>query len=147
MRCKESYLEFTALTKYFKSLSLLFARLVLAYGFYEPALMKWSSFDATASWFHSLGIPFANFFTLLVASLEISGVVLFVLGLFTRFISLPLMVTMLTAIFTVHLGNGFSVGNNGFEMPLYYFLFLSILATHGSGRFSLDYLFADKGEI
>jgi len=44
------------------------------------------------------------------------------------------------ATFTVHLSNGFSVGNNGFEIPLYYFLFLLILASHGAGKFSLDFL-------
>jgi len=146
MHLKESYLEFTVLTKYFESLSLLFARIVLAYGFYKPALMKWSNLDQTTAWFSSLGIPFASLATLLTASVEIVAVVLLCLGLFTRLVSVPLMVVMLVAIVTVHLAHGFSVANNGFEIPLYYFLFLAIFATFGAGKFSLDYLMLGKGK-
>jgi len=146
MPLKESYLEFTVLTKYFESLSLLFARIALAYGFYNPALMKWSNFDKTAEWFSSLGIPFATFATFLTASVEIVAVLLLFLGLFTRLVSIPLMVVMLVAIVTVHLAHGFSVANNGFEIPLYYFLFLAIFATFGAGKFSLDYFMLGKGK-
>jgi len=140
MRLKDFYLELSILFNYFQSFSLLFARFALAYGFYEPALMKWKNFDTTVEWFSSLGIPFASFATLVTASVEIMGVVLLTLGLFTRLITLPLMFVMMIATFTVHLSNGFSVGNNGFEIPLYYFLFLLILASHGAGKFSLDFL-------
>jgi len=147
MQLKESYLEFTALTNYFKGFSLLLVRIALAYGFYGPALMKWSNIDATSQWFASLGIPFPTVSTFVVASFEVTAVVLLLLGLFTRFIALPLMVIMTVAILTVHLSNGFSVGNNGFEIPLYYFLFLFILATQGAGKFSLDYLFTKKEEL
>jgi len=147
MQLKESYLEFTALTNYFRGFSLLLVRIALVYGFYGPALMKWSNIDATVEWFASLGIPFPAVSTFLTASFEVTAVVLFLLGLFTRFICLPLMVIMMVAIFTVHISNGFSVGDNGFEIPLYYFLFLSILATHGAGKFSLDYLFTKKEEL
>lgn len=68
------------------------------------------------------------------------GVVLLTLGLFTRLISLPLIVVMVVAILTVHLGHGFSAGDNGFEIPLYYMLFLAIFASFGAGKFSLDHL-------
>jgi len=145
MNLKESYLEFTALSNYFKSFSLLLVRIVLAYGFYNPALIKWSNIDATVDWFASLGIPFPLLSTLITASFEVMAVVLLLLGFFTRFISIPLMVIMMVAILTVHLHNGFSVGDNGFEIPLYYFLFLSILTTQGAGKFSLDYMFTKKG--
>ena len=146
MRLKESYLEFTVLTTYFRSFSLLLVRLALAYGFYNPALLKWSNFDSTVEWFSSLGIPFATLSAFLAASVETIAVLLFFLGLFARFISIPLMLIMLIAIGTVHLIHGFSAGNNGFEIPLYYFLFLSILATQGAGKFSLDYLMYGKGK-
>jgi putative oxidoreductase len=144
MQCKESYLEFTVLAKYFESLSLLLARVALAYGFYNPSLIKWSNFETTAAWFSSLGIPFASFAAFVTASVEIVAVVLLFLGLFTRFISIPLMIVMLVAIFTVHLANGFSVGDNGFEIPLYYFLFLAMFASFGAGKFSLDHLIFGK---
>jgi len=123
-----------------QSLSLLLARLVVAYGFYEPAMQKWSDIDAVAQWFGSMGIPLPTLNAYLAASTELLGVVLLTLGLFTRLISIPLMVVMIVAIVTVHLPNGFGAGNNGFEIPLYYLLFLSIFATFGAGKFSLDYL-------
>ena len=40
MNIKKYYLEFSKLTEYGQSISLLFARVVLAYGFYKPAMMK-----------------------------------------------------------------------------------------------------------
>ena len=40
-----------------QSLALLMVRLVLAYGFYEPAKMKWSDIGSVAAWFGSLGYP------------------------------------------------------------------------------------------
>jgi putative oxidoreductase len=146
MRLKDFYLELSILLNYTQSFSLLFARLALAYGFYEPALTKWRNFDTTVDWFSSLGIPFAPFMTLLTASVEIIGVLLLVLGLFTRIITIPLMMIMVIAVLTVHLSNGFSVANNGFEIPLYYSLFLSILASHGAGEFSFDRLIFGKGK-
>jgi len=141
---REFYLEFSVLMNHFQSFSLLFLRLALAYGFYEPALTKWSNFSATVEWFTQLGIPFASLITFLTASFEIVAVLLLSLGLFTRFISIPLMIVMLSAILFVHIGNGFSVGENGFEIPLYYFIFLGILLSRGAGKFSLDFLFFKK---
>ncbi|CAA6803139.1 MAG: Membrane protein, distant similarity to thiosulphate:quinone oxidoreductase DoxD [uncultured Sulfurovum sp.] len=144
MQLKESYLELTVLLKYFESLSLLLARVALAYGFYNPSLLKWSNFESTSAWFGSLGIPFATLASFLVASIEILAVLLLLFGLFTRLIAIPLMVIMLVAILIVHIGHGFSVANNGFEIPLYYFLFLALFASFGAGKFSLDHLMFGK---
>ena len=145
MCIKDVYLEFSRLSEYLKSLALLLARLVLAYGFYEPAMMKWSDISAVAQWFGSIGIPLPTLNAYMAATTEITGVVLLTLGLFIRAISIPLMVVMIVAITTVHLHNGFNAGNNGFEIPLYYMLFLFIFLSHGAGKFSLDNLiFRDK---
>ncbi len=138
MLLKNIYLEFSRLSEYIKSLSLLFARLVVAYGFYEPAIMKWKDIDSVSSWFASLGIPFPTLNAYMAASTELIGVVLLALGLFTRVISIPLIIIMIVAITTVHLSNGFSAGDNGFEIPLYYMIFLLIFLSHGAGKFSLD---------
>lgn len=127
-----------------QDLSLLLARLVLAYGFYNPAMNKWADIHAIAEWFETLGIPFPTLNAYMAASTELLGVVLLTLGLFTRLISLPLMVVMIVAIVTVHLPNGFAAGDNGFEIPLYYMLFLAIFASFGAGKFSLDHLLFGK---
>ena len=146
MKVKEMYMEFSRLSEYSKSLALLFARLTIAYGFYEPAMMKWKDIGSVAEWFGSMGIPFPTLNAYMAASTEILGVVLLTLGLLTRAISIPLIVVMIVAIVTVHLPNGFSAGNNGFEIPFYYMLFLLTFLSHGAGKFSLDRLiFGDKG--
>jgi len=143
---KKIYLEFSRLTQYISSLSLLFARLIIAYGFYEPAMMKWNDIHSTSQWFESLNIPFATLGAYIVIGAETLGVIFLVLGFLTRIISIPLIIVMSVAIFTVHIGNGFSVGNNGFEIPLYYMALLMIFATFGAGKFSLDnIIFKNKG--
>jgi len=129
-----------------QSISLLFARLAVAYGFYDPAMQKWSDISAVATWFGSIGIPFPTLNAYMAASTELIGVVLLTLGLFTRLISIPLMVIMVVAITTVHLVNGFSAGDNGFEIPLYYMMFLAIFASFGAGKLSLDYLLFGKDQ-
>ena len=123
-----------------QNIALLFARLTIAYGFYEPAMQKWSDISSVATWFGTIGIPFPTLNAYLAASTELLGVVLLTLGLFTRLISLPLIIVMVVAITTVHLGHGFSAGDNGFEIPLYYMLFLAIFASFGAGKLSLDHL-------
>ena len=117
---------------------------MVAYGFYEPAMMKWGDINSVATWFGSMGIPFPLLNAYMSATTEIVGVVFLVLGFLTRFISIPLIVVMIVAIVTVHLSNGFSAGNNGFEIPLYYMLFLLIFIAHGAGKFSIDYYLFDK---
>lgn len=145
MNLKAMYLEFSHLSEYSKSIGLLFARFLVAYGFYEPAMMKWSDMKSVAEWFGSMGIPFPTLNAYMAASTEITGVVLLTLGLFTRLISIPLIVIMIVAIVTVHIDNGFSAGNNGFEIPLYYMSFLVLFFSHGAGKFSLDrMIFGEK---
>lgn len=125
-------------------LPLLLIRLILAYGFYNPAMMKLRDINSIADWFSSINIPFPLVNAYLAAGTEISGVVLLTLGLFTRIISIPLMVTMVVAIVTVHWGNGFEAGDNGFEIPLYYLIMLFTLIVYGSGRISLDHILFRK---
>ncbi len=138
MYIKKVYLEFSRLSDYVKSFSLLFARIVVAYGFYGPAMMKWSDINSVAQWFSSMGFPLPTFNAYLAASTETLGVTLLTLGLFTRVISIPLIIIMMVAIIIVHLPQGFNAVDNGFEIPLYYMLFLFIFLSHGAGKFSLD---------
>ena len=54
------------------------------------------------------------------------------------------MITMVVAIATVHFGNGFEAGDNGFEIPLYYLLMLFALLVNGAGKMSLDHLISRR---
>jgi len=113
-------------------------RLVLSYGFFKPAMMKWDNIEGIGQWFASMNYPFPLFNAYMAAITETAGFILLLLGLATRIISIPLMVVMLVAIFTVHIGNGFEAGNNGYEIPLYYLLMLISLLITGPGKLSLD---------
>ncbi len=168
MECKIYYEKFVDLVSNVKSMALLFVRLIIAYNFYEPAMLKWSDMTSTAMWFESMGIPFPTVQAYMAASTEMLGVVLLTLGLFTRVISVPLIIIMFVAIATVHGENGYAmiqagseivdawvngvktpgtlvVLQNGFEMPLYYIIFLLVLVAEGSGKLSLDRLiFGEK---
>lgn len=140
MKISEIYSRYESFVSKLKDIPLLFMRLILAYGFYEPAKMKWSHINSVIEWFGSLGIPAPAFNAYLSASTEVIGIVLLVLGLGTRVISIPLIVVLLVAIKTVHWVHGFEAGQNGYEIPLYYIIMLIALITFGSGRFSVDRL-------
>lgn len=85
-----------------------------------------------------MSIPFPLFTANLVSGIESLGIVLLILGLFTRYVAVLLSFVMLGAIFFVHIEHGFSVADNGVEIPLYYLLFLMNLASFGAGKYSLD---------
>jgi putative oxidoreductase len=137
--------EVSVLFSYPKHLIIFAIRLLLAYGFAKPALFKLSDMSATSEWFSSVDIPLSTLSTYLVSGIETIGIVLLVLGLFTRQISILLSMVMLGAILFVHQANGFSVADNGIEIPLYYMLFLFIFATFGAGKYSLDILLFKDG--
>lgn len=137
---KKLITKFNTLAGNLTDVPLLAIRLVLAYGFYTPAKNKWEDISAIGSWFETLGLPAPQFQAYLAAGTEALGVILLTLGLGTRFIALPLVVTMLVAIKTVHWENGFNASDNGYEIPLYYIIMLLSLFAFGSGRASLDFL-------
>ena len=141
---KEKYQQLVQFLEKLGDIPPLLFRLILAYGFMGPALMKIGNIDGIASWFESLNYPLPTLNAYLAAFTETSGFILLFLGLGTRIISIPLMFVMLVAIFTVHLPNGFEAANNGFEIPLYYLLMLFSLLITGPGKFSLDAFIKNK---
>lgn len=138
--------EVSVLFAYPKNLIFLGVRLVLVYGFAMPALLKINNMEETVIWFESLSIPLPSIAAYLVSGIESIGIVLMFLGLFTRYISILLSFVMLGAILFVHITNGFSVANNGIEIPLYYLMFLILLASFGAGKYSLDRVLFKDGK-
>ncbi len=124
--------------EFLKDIPLLFIRLTLAYGFYTPAMNKWSDIESVAAWFEGMGYPLPSLNAYMAASTEIAGVVLLTLGFASRIISIPLIIIMLVAIFTVHGGNGFEASANGFEIPLYYLVMLFTILIYGPGKYSVE---------
>lgn len=88
----------------------LLLRLFLAPVFISAGLTKLSGFDNTVAWFGNpdwgLGLPFPMFLAFLAMATEIVGGFLLLFGLATRYIAVPLMITMLVAIFAVHWQDG-----------------------------------------
>jgi len=139
--------EVSVLFSYPKHLIILGARIVLAYGFAKPALLKLNDMTATAAWFYELSIPFPTLLAYLVTGIEVVGIVLLILGLFTRQISVLLSFVMIGAMLFVHGQHGYSIADNGIEIPLYYLLFLMLFATFGAGKYALDnVLFKDGND-
>jgi len=85
-------------------------RLYLAPIFWMAGTSKLSNMDSTIQWFANpdwgLGLPFPTLLAWLAALTEAGGAILLLLGLAVRWISIPLMVTMLVAAITVHWQNG-----------------------------------------
>lgn len=88
----------------------LLLRLYLAPVLLQAGWNKYQHFDDTVSWFGNsdwgLGLPAPTLLAVLAIATEMAGALLLALGLFTRLVSLPLMVTMAVAIFAVHWPNG-----------------------------------------
>jgi len=141
---KNLYFKLTDALSATKDLPLLLIRLTLAYGFYGPAMMKIKNIEGIVEWFESMEMVAPKLNAYLVTYTEFFGFILLTIGLGTRFIAVPLMIAMLVAIKTVHWGNGFSAGDNGFEIPLYYLVMLLLLFFTGPGRISLDHWIAKK---
>jgi len=98
--------------KHVDGLAPLALRLYLVPVFWVAGTTKIRSIDSTIAWFGNpdwgLGLPFPTLMAYMAAYTEALGAVLLGLGLATRWISIPLMATMLVAAFAVHWNNGWA---------------------------------------
>lgn len=106
----EKYQKFCSVIKHGDGIASLALRLYLVPIFWMAGTNKLAHFQDTVEWFGNtdwgLGLPFPTLLAALATSTEIMGAILLAVGLLTRFISIPLIITMLVAIVTVHLPNG-----------------------------------------
>lgn len=122
MNLVQKYYQLQSLTldkiSFLSGLPALAFRLYLANIFWMASNNKWNPFDPESSlqptidWFGNadwgLGLPFPELLGSLAWATEYFGAILLILGLATRWISIPLIVTMIVAIFTVHIDNGWA---------------------------------------
>ena len=101
-------------------------------------------FGGVAGMLGGLGVPAPGFFAVIVTLVELLGGLALILGLFTRVAAIPLAVDMLVATLTVHLPNGFSVANGGYEFTLVLLAASLALAVAGPGKAALDKAFATR---
>lgn len=109
-RCQAAYQVVLQKLVYADGLPALLLRLYLAPVLLQAGWQKYQHFADTVSWFGDsdwgLGLPAPTLLAALAVAAELGGGVLLLLGLLTRLVCLPLLVTMLVAIFAVHWPNG-----------------------------------------
>jgi putative oxidoreductase len=132
--------------------ALLPLRLIVGYGFIAHGLAKWSRGPAKfGNLLHVIGIPFPAPTAWLVTLLEVFGGLAILVGAFVALVSIPLVISMLVAMFTVQFRFGFSSVNTigltpegpifgppGYEINLLYIAALLALALSGPSILSID---------
>lgn len=128
-------------------------RLLLGFGFLYHGLPKFgAAHEATMGMFQMAGIPSPGLMVYVAGFVESLGGLALILGAFVTLATIPLIVTVLVALFTVHLPNGFSFinvtgmneqqmpvfGMPGYEVNLLYIAGLLALALAGAGALSVD---------
>lgn len=132
--------------------TLLPIRLVVGLGFLVHRVAKWNRGPAAFGRLLAyLGVPMPVGTAWMVTSLEIAGGLLLIAGLLVAIVSIPLAVSMLVAMFTIHVHYGFSSVNTvgltasepvfgppGYEVNLLYLAALWALAVAEPTPWSLD---------
>lgn len=109
-RCAHFIDDMSNKLNHFDFLALLALRIYLAPVFWVAGMNKLNDMDSVITWFGNsewgLGLPFPELLAWLATLTEVGAAVLLVIGLAVRWISIPLIITMLVAIFAVHWPNG-----------------------------------------
>jgi putative oxidoreductase len=127
-------------------------RLIIGYGFMAHGWAKWSRGpEEFGKLLHTVGVPLPAFTAWAVTLLELFGGLVILAGAFVAIVSVPLVVSMLVAMFKVQLQYGFSSVNTiglteagpvfgppGYEVNLLYVAGLLVLVLGGPGPLSVD---------
>ncbi len=108
--CFKIQQQLQLLTRHIDGVVLLLIRLYLAPVMVQAGWQKLANFDSTVQWFgdaeFGLGLPFPYLLAILASLAEFIGGLLLVPGLAVRWVSIPLLITMIVAMVTVHAENG-----------------------------------------
>ena len=100
--------------------------------------------DATGQWMESIGLAPGYTLAVMAGSAEFFGGIFLIIGLLIRPTSAVLAITMLVAIFSVHINNGLFMSNNGYEFSLALLAISVSLLLSGAGKLSLDNLITKR---
>ncbi len=140
--------------------ALLPLRLIIGFGFMAHGYAKLSKGPgAFANILQTIGVPAPGLAAWTTALVEFFGGLVILAGAFVPIVSIPLVIIMLVALFTVHLPFGFSsiklmdmtangpqFGTPGYEINLLYIAGLLTLALGGASPFSVDALFVRRNK-
>lgn len=125
--------------------ALLLLRLFMGGTFLAYGIKKIQAYDNYVVLFSDkLDLPFPLINLYLVMGVEIIGGLFLLLGVLTRVVTIPLIITMITALFLVNIDKGFAASNFGMEIPLAYISILFVLFAFGSGKFSIENIWKSK---
>lgn len=142
----------------YKQLSPLFLRIIIGFGFITHG---WAKLSRGTAGFEKLliqtRVPLPHITSWLVPFVELFGGLAILIGAFVLLISIPLIGTMLAALFTIQINYGFSsvktigltthgplFGPPGYEINLLYIAGLISLMLTGAGVFSIDHLIMSR---
>jgi putative oxidoreductase len=94
--------------------------------------------EGTGQWMASIGLEPGYLMALMAGSAEFFGGLAILIGLLVRPAATALAFAMLVAIFSVHIGHGLFVSNNGYEFALALLAMSVSLLISGGGNLSLD---------
>jgi putative oxidoreductase len=133
-------------------------RLIIGYGFVAHGYAKLARGPGNfADILHAIGMPFPELLSWATVAVEIVGGLMILAGALVPLASIPMIIVLLVAIFSVHLPNGFSsiklmsydatgahFGQPGYETDLLYIAGLIALCLGGAGPLSIDQHLAAK---
>ena len=140
---------------------ILTGRYVQRFGDWAPLTLRvalgiifvWHGYDkltaigipGVAGFLGSLGIPFPELMAYILTYGEFIVGGFLILGLFTHVAAKFTTIVAIVAFFTVHLKNGFAIGNGGYEFIMLIFAASVSLLITGAGAYSLDATWRRKG--
>ncbi|AKJ99516.1 MULTISPECIES: DoxX family protein [Pseudomonas] len=92
----------------------------------------------TAQWMESIGLTPGYLMATLAGGTEFFAGLALIIGLLTRPAALGLAFLSLVAIFSVHIGNGLFMANNGYEFALALLAGSVAILVEGAGKLSVD---------
>jgi len=142
--------RFEVLADYLRSPLLLVLRLYWGWQFAQTGWGKWMNLERTAEFFGGLGIPMPKLNAVVAGGVECVGGVLLIAGLASRWVSVPLAVTMIVAYVTADneaLRSVFDDPERFTSAALFMFLLVALIVlAFGPGAFSLDRVLIKKVE-
>ena len=130
--------------EWLKSLGSLVGRILLVLIFLNSGIDKIENFDGTAKFMAQYGMPYTSLFLFGAIVFELAGSIFAILGYYTRFGALLLLVFLIPTTIIFH---------TNFEDPIQIIMFMKnlsmfggclVLLAMGPGRFSLDYIFRSR---
>ena len=126
-------------------------RLIVGYGFLAHGLAKWAKgSDVFAGILQATGVPLPHLMAWVTIVTEVVAGIAFLIGAFVPVVSIPAIILLAVAIFTVHLPYGFSsiklisvengraqFGPPGYECDLLYIACILALLFMGPGPWSV----------